>query len=345
MDNYLSKLVDRALSREPVVKPRRAALFAPPPYAAGLLGRAAPALFSSQPNDEEADAETRQVEPNVQTARGAHDAETHTPFTQTRERHTHARSASDESELYPRPSVSTRPPSDADAARQSFRTSPERTITPPLLLTPTHARAQRVPAADLAPRESSMEPDETTNVREQTRPGPVVQTPRPDAALADSARAAEAKLAGLRARLNQGEEAARQFVDEVARVKSQARLHGEVEPAREERSPESFSPHADITRRRREQEERDGEAASAATRRREPAAPIMPQTVRTSAPLTPRRAPDEAPTNAPAPTIQVTIGRVEVRATNQPAPARQSSAQAPRLSLEEYMRRRSGGDR
>lgn len=343
MDNYLSKLVDRALSREPVVKPRRAALFAPPPYAAGLLGRAAPALFSLQPNDEEADAETRQVEPNVQTARSAHDAETHTPFTQMRERHTHARSASDEAELYPRPSVAPRRPSDADAARESFRTSPERTITPPPIPTPTHARAQRVPAADLAPRESSMEPDATMHVREQTRPGPVVQTPLSDAALADSARAAEAKLAGLRARLNQGEEAARQFVDEVARANSQARLHGEVEPAREERSPESFSPRVDITRRRREREERDGEAASA--RRREPAAPIMPQTLRAPAPLTPRRAPDEAPTNAPAPTIQVTIGRVEVRATNQPAPPRQASAQAPRLGLEEYLRRRSGGDR
>lgn len=343
MDNYLSKLVDRALSREPVVKPRRAALFAPPPYAAGLLGRAAPALFASQPNDEEADAETRQVEPSAQTARGAHDAETHAPFTQTRERHTHARSASDEAELYTRPSVSLRRPSDADAARESFRTSPERTVTPPPILTPTDARAPRVPAADLAPRESSMEPDATTNAREQTRPVPVAQTPRRDAALADSARAAEAKLAGLRARLEQGEEAARQFVDEVARVNRQARLHGEVEPAREDRSPESFGPRVDITRRRREREEWDGEAA--ATRRREPVAPIMPQTVRAPAPLTPRRAPDEAPANAPAPTIQVTIGRVEVRATNQPAPSRQPSAQAPRLSLEEYLRRRSGGDR
>lgn len=345
MDNYLSKLVDRALNRAPVVKPRRAALFAPPPYDAGLLGRAAPALFSSQPNDEEADAETRQVEPNVQTARGAHDAETHAPFTQTRERHTHARSASDEAELSTRQSVSPRRPSDADAARESFRTSPERTITPPPVPTPTHARAQSVPAADLAPRESSMEPDATTNVREQARPGRDVQTPGREAALADSARAAEAKLAGLRARLNEGEEAARQFVDEVARVKTQARLHGEVEPAREERSHESFGPRVDITRRRREREERDVEAASAAARRREPAAPIVSQTVRAHAPLTPRRAPDAAPINAPVPTIHVTIGRVEVRATNQPAPARQASAQAPRLGLEEYLRRRSGGDR
>jgi hypothetical protein len=44
-----------------------------------------------------------------------------------------------------------------------------------------------------------------------------------------------------------------------------------------------------------------------------------------------------------APTINVTIGRVEVRATQAQASApRRAEAHAPRMSLDEYLRRRSG---
>jgi len=58
---------------------------------------------------------------------------------------------------------------------------------------------------------------------------------------------------------------------------------------------------------------------------RRPAAPVM-----TSAP--------------PAPAIQVTIGRIEVRAVQSPsAPARRQGPAGPRLSLEEYLKSRAGG--
>ena len=54
------------------------------------------------------------------------------------------------------------------------------------------------------------------------------------------------------------------------------------------------------------------------------------------------------PDNAPAPiqqTIHVTIGRIEVRATPPPsAPARKQNA-APVMSLDEYLKTRSGGQR
>jgi hypothetical protein len=44
-----------------------------------------------------------------------------------------------------------------------------------------------------------------------------------------------------------------------------------------------------------------------------------------------------------APVINITIGRVEVRAAHAPAAPRQQSGAAPRLSLDDYLRRRAGG--
>jgi hypothetical protein len=47
---------------------------------------------------------------------------------------------------------------------------------------------------------------------------------------------------------------------------------------------------------------------------------------------------------APEPTIRVTIGRIEVRATAPaPPPAPAARPTGPRLTLEEYMRRRNEG--
>ena len=46
------------------------------------------------------------------------------------------------------------------------------------------------------------------------------------------------------------------------------------------------------------------------------------------------------------PIIRVTIGRVEVRAVQSPAPGpKQAKARHPKLSLEDYLRKRSGGSR
>ncbi|MDD5267128.1 MAG: hypothetical protein PHO08_08360 [Methylococcales bacterium] len=47
----------------------------------------------------------------------------------------------------------------------------------------------------------------------------------------------------------------------------------------------------------------------------------------------------------PTPTIQVTIGRIEVRATQQPANSPSTRSSTPRLSLEDYLRQRNGGGR
>jgi hypothetical protein len=58
-----------------------------------------------------------------------------------------------------------------------------------------------------------------------------------------------------------------------------------------------------------------------------------------------RRAPEAEPTraSAPAPTIHVTIGRIEVRASTPPAKPVRGPKAATVMSLEEYLRRRAKG--
>lgn len=56
--------------------------------------------------------------------------------------------------------------------------------------------------------------------------------------------------------------------------------------------------------------------------------------------------PSVAPPEAESPVIRVTIGRIDVRAVSPPAPApKRSRPPAPRMSLEDYLRSRSRGER
>ena len=52
----------------------------------------------------------------------------------------------------------------------------------------------------------------------------------------------------------------------------------------------------------------------------------------------------QPPSRTAAPTIKISIGRIEVKAVNTPGPSRQSGAgqQKPKLSLEDYLRKRNG---
>lgn len=92
---------------------------------------------------------------------------------------------------------------------------------------------------------------------------------------------------------------------------------------------------------------RDDEAESNSGRhalrgRQEPAA-FKPQPTRRVARQTQARDASRARAVEAAPTINVTIGRVEVRATQGPSPApRRTEVAAPRMSLDDYLRRRSG---
>lgn len=68
--------------------------------------------------------------------------------------------------------------------------------------------------------------------------------------------------------------------------------------------------------------------------------PVLPQ-IRL-APAQPLAPPAPAP-GLPTPTIQVTIGRIEVKATPPAPPSKKQRPAAPVMSLEEYLRRRAGG--
>ena len=90
-----------------------------------------------------------------------------------------------------------------------------------------------------------------------------------------------------------------------------------------------------------------GEASRA--NRSEPREPLQQETASTI--LQPKitvieRTPPSVHREAPAPTIQVTIGRIEVRATPAAkAPVHERPAAPSALSLEEYLRQRSKGGR
>ncbi len=123
---------------------------------------------------------------------------------------------------------------------------------------------------------------------------------------------------------------------------------------------ESFAPMPTATRDARESARAEHEHDEPVSPPRAPLTPrhgIEPATTRRSERSEPRvdesrptaiserRALSDTPHAPPAPTIQVTIGRIEVRAESpQPLPRRATPA-APRLTLDEYLRRRNGGDR
>lgn len=345
MDNYLSKLVDRALSRAPVIQPRRASLFAPLPYAAGLLGRAASVSFLPQHNlHEETFDEPTQVAPTTQDAGSARDMNAQAEVIPAQEQQMRSRLAVDDVNRRMRARATRPQPSDANVPQESA-TSPQAQIaTRPPSPRATSPRTEHAQTETAAPRESSPVHAVSEVERDQARLATVRSHDRRDVELDESARAAEVKLAVLRERLGRDEQEVRQFEGDVARARTQARRRGEVADAREHVSHTPLDAHDDAARARQQRRERRAADAAHAPRRKEQDASAAQQLVRVvPAPVMPRRAAAEAVPSAPTPTVQVTIGRIEVRATSAPAPARHAAAHAPRLSLDEYLRQRNGG--
>ena len=85
-----------------------------------------------------------------------------------------------------------------------------------------------------------------------------------------------------------------------------------------------------------------GEPQPLAVASKAPSVIVQPQIKRYVKPILPTPAKSvEKP--EPAPTIQVTIGRIEVRATPPSPPSRKQTSVPSIMSLEEYLRRRQGG--
>jgi hypothetical protein len=75
-------------------------------------------------------------------------------------------------------------------------------------------------------------------------------------------------------------------------------------------------------------------------------AAIRPEQIKPFTPVHDRPAHHQTPVTPPpepTPTVQITIGRIEVRATSPPAKAEQKQTQTPVLSLDDYLRQRNGG--
>jgi hypothetical protein len=345
MDNYLSKLVDRALSRAPVIQPRRASLFAPSPYAAGLLGRAANVSFSPQHNLQEATfAQTTQVDPAAQDADSARDMNAQTQATPAQEQRTHLEADDTGQRIRSR---ATRPqPLDVNVAQESFTSPQAQTVHRPSAPRATSLRTEHTQSETAAPRASSPVHAFSETEQDQARLATVRPHDRRAAELDESAHAAEAKLAVLRARLGRDEQEVQQFEGDIARAHTQARRRSEAADERENLAHTPPDAHDDAAHARQKQREQRAAEAAHVPQNKEQAPSSAQQIVRVvPAPVMPRRAAAEAVPRAPAPTVQVTIGRIEVRATNAPAPARHTNVPAPRLSLEEYLRQRSGGHR
>lgn len=142
-------------------------------------------------------------------------------------------------------------------------------------------------------------------------------------------------------------------VDEVIRPSNDVRPSTPSTPSRreaavtpraqDEESSLSRSESARARERERQREEAfESDASRQARRGREASNTIEPRPARRRERQAAARDAQSVRAEVP-PTINVTIGRVEVRATQGPAPApRRTETAAPRMSLDDYLRRRNG---
>jgi len=343
MSDFLKSLVARQLGEAAAVRPRLAGRFEPPPDAfAHEATRRAAGL-------EEHDADALELFLEVEThAAPARDA-----------------AATRDAREEPRAQESRRE-TDETRARVVYVRDPREESQPVL-------RQERGPAQDSERRHDAPAPSNVTDSWTQTRERdegdapvrPKSSVPAPDeegGLIRPGTQTAERMpfVTRARSRDERGEpstleprEPSGREVDEVKRPSNDvrpapapphARSVAAVTPrAQDEESSLSRSESARARERERQREDADESHVSRQARRvRESSTTIEPRPARRREGQAAARDARGVRAEAP-PTINVTIGRVEVRATQGPTPApRRTETAAPRMSLDDYLRRRNG---
>jgi hypothetical protein len=340
MSDFLKSLVARQLGEAAAVRPRLAGRFEPPPdaFAHEAVRRAG---VSEEPD---ADALERflEVETHAEPARDAATPRAAHEDTRARE----PRRETDETRARV---VFIREPREESQSvlrqeQSSARDSEHKLDTPvPSNVADSPTRARRHDEGDAPVRPNSIVPasEEETGLI------------RPDDQAADRApfvtraRARDERVAPLPI---EPHEPSVRVVDEVKRPSNDVRPAPPSSPAlrevavrtRAHEESSSIRNESARERERRREDEDESRAARQARRVRESSGTIEPRAA-------PRRERQAAARDAQreraevTPTINVTIGRVEVRATQGPPPApRRAETAAPRMNLDDYLRRRNG---
>jgi hypothetical protein len=355
MSDFLKSLVARQLGEAPTVRPRLAGRFEPPPDAF------APEAFTRAANRNEPDSEALElfleVEAHDAPARDAREDsrgraarhetdETRTrvlfvrePREESRPFSRHERSSEHDSE---RRRDAHSSPDTSDSRTQSHAREDDDARARPKSVVPSFddeaARDSNERARAARTRmESHADEVESVRLSTQTRgPAPFdarardARAPSPSEPREPSSDVEETQRPSTFARPSRTPTPARREADESSRASEESSSIKRIESMRA-RESEIETQNAAEARALRE-----------ARRVRESSSTIEPK----QAPPRERRAAARDTPSARtevAPTINVTIGRVEVRATQAQASApRRAEAQAPRVSLDEYLRRRSG---
>jgi hypothetical protein len=358
MSDFLKSLVARQLGDAQTVRPRLAGRFEPPPEAFAPEASTRASASSASGSDalelflevETRNAPSRDVETPHDNPAATRPRTSHPEASDTPERTVFIREPRDESRPFLKPERSSThtsehthdaPPTGRESKMRDEQDTPSLTVRPEPR---TQTRADE--EGDASVRTRSIVPASVEEARPVNKPVTQTQRPAPFTTRARADRRAPSTL--------EPREPSSREVDDAQRPIAEVRPFTASTLTRREADGEQRAPgekpsltRVEPARAEVRATESEGEAESYAARqvrraRRQETASTEPQPTRHHA----RQAAthDGARKSAEvAPTINVTIGRVEVRATQgQPAAKRRSEGATPRMSLDDYLRRRNG---
>lgn len=339
MSDFLKSLVARQLGEAPSVRPRLAGRFEPPPDAfAHEASRRAAESEAPEAGALELflEVETRPTPARVATPHDRReDAHTHEPRRETDETHArvvYVKEPREDSQSVLRQERSTTQDSGRTRSVPSPGVADARAQTRERVEGDAHVRPQRVVPASgeesvpvIPDIQASERSPFVTRARTSVTNG---ETPRHEPREPSGREAVEVNRppSVVRPAPHPSPERREAAVTPRARDEELSLLRNESARARERQREDADESNASL-QVRRARESSDAIEPRPARRRERQAAARDAQRERAEVP----------------PTINVTIGRVEVRATQTPAPAqRRDETAAPRMSLDDYLRRRNG---